>query len=785
MSNSLITEDATRALVTKWRASEEVCRDLAALAAKWTADFYVPDTRTFKVAYSNREKFQAVVEPNAATSSVVLVTKDIETFTLDLAGISSIGVLREQVNACLVQLPTWDLQKLLPLRSFGPLPLFSVTYLAEALSYCENPLVEVAYAICMRRILFELFQSQKQHWVQKSDEIHPYLLFHCTRALLRLRSLLDNAHKAGNTAAINTFTENIADNQRIRKILKGAKYDRRTIDKICGVSAENIDFQTEYLGETTGPTGAGTAIHRAVQFIEGLASSQAVKELAKDSGQQKRAADPSVLAFALYTLSILNPQRHHLLLGQGVQALAETCERGHFQPGRPFNIDSHGRALAVTSMEVSSALLAIALARVNIADNTEITVILEATKDIELLLAEDRRQIEITDDPGTGMRQGWCSDRAPSSHRVDAWVTVYAALFFLQRLRLLAAVKRRHVLARYSWISHKQCRPKWDRIEDPNEGTTVPSLKDTIENAVIIPPSGKRMRAPVFLLYGPPGTSKTTFVHGIASRMRWDLVTLSPSDFIADSLDRIELRAREIFEDLGNLDQCVILLDEMDSLLRDREILAEKSAGTIMEFVVPALLPKLQQLRDYTLDKHMAVFFVSNYYETIDAAILRSGRIDAHLQVLPYGKEARTRVLSSLAKRDLTKLNDGEHNELLTYVEKLPCNLVYRDLESLVQAVAAAPVPRNVASILDTVVPTLGISPEIYKPSRRPKAYAEFCAMVARLQNSEPPKSSAFLTREAARKFLQKIMPSIKEESEWRQMTDTWIENLKQARPSG
>jgi SpoVK/Ycf46/Vps4 family AAA+-type ATPase len=267
--------------------------------------------------------------------------------------------------------------------------------------------------------------------------------------------------------------------------------------------------------------------------------------------------------------------------------------------------------------------------------------------------------------------------------------------------------------------------------------------------------------------------------------MKWDLVTLSPSDFIADSLDRIELRAREIFEDLGNLDQCVILLDEMDSLLRDREILAEKSAGTIMEFVVPALLPKLQQLRDYTLDKRMAVFFVSNYYETIDAAILRSGRIDAHLQVLPYGKDARSRVLSSLAERDLTKLDNDEQNELLAYVEKLPCNLVYRDLESLVQTVVAAPRPRNITSILDMIVPTLGISPEIYKPSRRPKAYAEFCAMVARLKNSEPPKPSAFLTREATRDYLEDKKPSIKEYSAWKQMADMWIEKLKETRPTG
>jgi hypothetical protein len=431
-------------------------------------------------------------------------------------------------------------------------------------------------------------------------------------------------------------------------------------------------------------------------------------------------------------------------------------------------------------VEISNALLAIALERVGSADDAEITAVLDATKDVEALLAGDTKQVEITGDKlGSGLRQGWCSDRAPSSYRVDAWVNVHAALFFLQRLRLLAAVKRRHVLTRYSWIPTLQCRPKWEEIKDPNEGTRLPSLKQTIENSVVIPQSGKRSRAPVFLLYGPPGTSKTSFVHGIASHLGWDLVTLSPSDFIADSLDRIELRAREIFEDLGNLDRCVILLDEMDSLLRDREILADKSAGTIMEFVVPALLPKLQQLRDYTLDKQLAVFFVSNYYESIDGAILRSGRIDAHLQVLPYGKIARAQVLESLAKRDVPELGGAERSELMTFVEKLPCNLVYRDLESIIQAIATATSASNVKERLKQIAPSLGISPEIYNPKRRLKALGEFCAMLARLVDSSDPELESNATREAAIEFIL-TKRAVLTEGPWRSMADAWVERLRE-----
>ncbi len=775
MAESLIQEDAARTLVNDWRGSEVICRDLAANAAKWTADFFLPKSATFAVAYRSDDAFRPTVDPNATTSSVVLVTKEIELFPQYLAELSGIGLLRDRVDTCVKNLPSWKLEKVLPLKSFGPLPLFSVAYLADALSYSENPLKSIPYAICIRRIIFELFKSQQQHWVQNSDEIHPYVLFHSTRALLQFKKLLSKA----SDITRESFRKNFVDDDRIKRLLVGAKYEVGKAKEICGVSTGGGIFQEQYVAAIT-ETAADSPIERALLFIEGLAFSQSIGELAKGSSDQNRDADPSILAFALYTLSILNARRHLSLLGQGVRVLADTCDHGHFQPGRPFHIDDKGRALAVLSVEISNALLAIALERISTADDTEITAVLNVTKDVEVLLANDTKQVEIT---GEGLesriRKGWCSDRAPSNYRVDAWVNAHAALFFLQRLRLLAAVKRRHVLTRYSWIPTLQCRPKWEEIEDPNEGTPLPGLKPTIENAVIMPQSGKRSRAPVFLLYGPPGTSKTSFVHGIASRIGWDLVTLSPSDFIADSLDRIEQRAREIFEDLGNLDNCVILLDEMDSLLRDREILADKSAGTIMEFVVPALLPKLQQLRDYTLDKQIAVFFVSNYYESIDGAILRSGRIDSHLQVLPYGKTARGQVLESLAKRYAPDLGKAERLELMRFVERLPCNLVYRDLESIVQAIATASSVSKVKMILKQITPSLGISSEIYNPKRRPKALGEFCAMLARLVDSSEAVLDSNATREAAIEFILSKRSELTKGS-WRTTADAWVDRLRE-----
>jgi SpoVK/Ycf46/Vps4 family AAA+-type ATPase len=172
----------------------------------------------------------------------------------------------------------------------------------------------------------------------------------------------------------------------------------------------------------------------------------------------------------------------------------------------------------------------------------------------------------------------------------------------------------------------------------------------------------------------------------LAERQKWDLISLSPSDFVSDSLDRIEFRSRKIFSDLMRVDKCVILMDEMDSLFRDRKIFADKP-GTIIEYVIPALLPKLQDLREYASNRDVAVFYITNYLENIDAAISRGGRMDSRLIVLPYTAQARLK----LAERFVVALKApaSAFAALKEAFSDMPCNHVYRDVEALAKLAAS------------------------------------------------------------------------------------------------
>jgi hypothetical protein len=90
---------------------------------------------------------------------------------------------------------------------------------------------------------------------------------------------------------------------------------------------------------------------------------------------------------------------------------------------------------------------------------------------------------------------------------------------------------------------------------------------------------------------------------------------------------------------------CVVLFDEIDSFLLDRESLRYSKQETVFQFITPGMLTKLNDLR-----RAKRVLFVigTNYEHRIDPAIKRTGRVDKHYLVLPMDADARERTLRKL-----------------------------------------------------------------------------------------------------------------------------------------
>jgi DNA polymerase III delta prime subunit len=174
-----------------------------------------------------------------------------------------------------------------------------------------------------------------------------------------------------------------------------------------------------------------------------------------------------------------------------------------------------------------------------------------------------------------------------------------------------------------------------------------------------------------FLLYGPPGTRKTTFVEEMASALRWPLLTLSPPAFLSNGIEGFEAAADDIFEELLHLQRVVVLFDECEEFFRWRSSPTTVESRTIGAFITSGMLPRLQALR-----KARSVIFVINTnieaYE-LDDAVTRRGRLDRAARVghplLPAQKRYLEKWESRISGKTLTEEHTSWFTRLLNEVE--------------------------------------------------------------------------------------------------------------------
>lgn len=147
-----------------------------------------------------------------------------------------------------------------------------------------------------------------------------------------------------------------------------------------------------------------------------------------------------------------------------------------------------------------------------------------------------------------------------------------------------------------------------------------------------------KVRARSGILFGPPGTGKTTYVQKVADYLGWPLVVLDPSVFAEEGLPLIATVASRVFSKLLELEDTVVFFDEMDALMHTR---TDAGGSFEQKFLTTSLLPKLQELAD----RSSCLFFVAtNHFETMDRAAQRPGRFDIRLQILPPSYEEKLRL---------------------------------------------------------------------------------------------------------------------------------------------
>ena len=252
------------------------------------------------------------------------------------------------------------------------------------------------------------------------------------------------------------------------------------------------------------------------------------------------------------------------------------------------------------------------------------------------------------------------------------------------------AFLRRHVrrISRFSVVSKEECRAEAkNKAKDcrrelarrePLANVDAKSLYCATNRLIedfVKPWQARDPKNFSMLLYGPPGTGKTSFAKLLAGSLGWELVQLSPSDFVRGGEAEVEEHAKAVFHALEQMSTVVVLFDEIDRLLLDRDAKAYNTQGDIFQFMTPGMLTKINDLGA----KKRLIFIIStNYAERIDGAIKRSGRIDQQYLWLPPDAKRRPDILAMLlaqrAKAQLPQLDstlNGKDKKLEELTDKI------------------------------------------------------------------------------------------------------------------
>jgi hypothetical protein len=130
------------------------------------------------------------------------------------------------------------------------------------------------------------------------------------------------------------------------------------------------------------------------------------------------------------------------------------------------------------------------------------------------------------------------------------------------------------------------------------------------------------------ILFGPPGTSKTRLARAVAGAIGWQYIELHASHFVAAGLPEVQRTADDIFQKLMELDHTVVLFDEIDELVRERDA----GSDAFGRFLTTSMLPKLAELWK---QRKVIYFVATNHIKLFDRAVTRTQRFDALVFVTP------------------------------------------------------------------------------------------------------------------------------------------------------
>ena len=171
-------------------------------------------------------------------------------------------------------------------------------------------------------------------------------------------------------------------------------------------------------------------------------------------------------------------------------------------------------------------------------------------------------------------------------------------------------------------------------------------IKDFLQNPARYQALGAKIPRGV-LLYGPPGTGKTLLARAVAGEAGVPFFTISGSDFVEMFVGVGASRVRDLFEQAKQNSPCIIFVDEIDAVGRQRG--AGLGGGhDEREQTLNQLLVEMDGFGDR---QGVILIAATNRPDILDPALLRPGRFDRQVVVPNPDVMGREKILNVHIKK--------------------------------------------------------------------------------------------------------------------------------------